>query len=108
MISIARRVAAASKGHAIPEARAIQELTQACKAIRKSERYFAVDFRFFAQYAFIRSACCFRWAAVNLRDRFFKDGSVPLEETAPSALGGRPRRFVPWSTSIARFNLSRS
>jgi len=66
--------------------------------------YFGYFWRF-AQYAFILRDCALRAAALIPPRRFFG-------ERRASALGGffggRPRRFVPWSSAIARLSLLRS
>ena len=69
---------------------------------RNAERAYFVFFRFAAQYAFIRSACALRRAAL-WRLRFGAEGAVG------TAFCGLPRRFAePWRASMARFSLSRS
>ena len=71
-----------------------------CSSTSSRNDYFA--FRFAAQYAFIRADCFFRCAALI--------PFLPCPASFPMAMdfGGRPRRFAPWSASIARFSLSRS
>jgi hypothetical protein len=70
-------------------------------------RYFVV-FRFAAQYAFMRSACALRRAAL-WRLRFGVTAIEGVNAVATGALGGLPLRLVvPCSAAIAWFNLSRS
>ncbi len=58
-----------------------------------------------AQYAFILRDCALRAAAVIPPRRFFGEAWAGV---LSGFFGGRPRRFVPWSSPIARLSLSRS
>jgi len=67
---------------------------------RWGEDDYCSAFFFAAQYAFIRAACFFRCAALNVLVFLWP---FSLEATIGIAFfGGRPRRLVPSKTSIAR------
>jgi hypothetical protein len=68
--------------------------------------YFAAFF-FAAQYAFIRAACFFRCAALNVLV-FLWPFSVGSTTASKGFFGGRPRRLAPCKASMARSNFSRS
>ena len=74
----------------------------------RSRLFYFAFFRL-AQYAFMRSACASRCAALR-RFRFLASGAAAgVALAANGFLGGLPGRFAaPWSASMARFSLSRS